>query len=298
MKFWLLFLLGNVSLEAIPHTRDNGFPRCYYSGDPLPESTIYLTFDDGPAADTDSILDILKEKGVKATFFINAFNRYASPETIGKENNLVRYKAVLKRMVDAGHAIGNHTFSHRDLGTLTPDQISWQLDTVQKDLDKALGEDSPRLRLIRPPFGSPWLGSWGTKVQREEVASVIETRGLVMNWTRAWDSTDSINWVPGETQRMRNPKFDPSQLYLDKEKTELDRLLLHADGKTSGVVLFHDTHPTSRDVLGTVIDAYQALGYHFATLEDYSYWRWGPKVFDSFSDQPVDEKKDTEPQLK
>jgi peptidoglycan/xylan/chitin deacetylase (PgdA/CDA1 family) len=285
MKFWLYFLLCSLpvfTVEAIPFSREHSFPRGYYSGDPVPPSTIFLTFDDGPAPDTASILDILKEKGVKATFFINAFNRYAPPGLIAKENNLLRYKAVLKRMVEEGHVIGNHTFSHRDLASLRPEQIVWQLDTVQKDLDAALGEISPKLRLIRPPFGSPWLGAWGTEADRAKVARAIEERGLVMNWTRAWDSSDSLDLVPGEIQRLQNPSFSPPVGYIHKEKNEIQRLLRHADGLTSGIVLFHDTHPTSRDVLAQVIDAYQALGYHFGTLEDYSYWRWGPTAFDAF----------------
>lgn len=44
----------------------------------------------------------------------------------------------------------------------------------------------------------------------------------------------------------------------------------------------HDTHPTSRGVLKSLIEALKARGYSFATLEDYCLWRWGPGVFDRF----------------
>lgn len=60
---------------------------------------IYLTFDDGPSEYTDSILDILKEYDVKATFFVN-----------GKED--LRYISQYQRIVDEGHTLGMHSYSH------------------------------------------------------------------------------------------------------------------------------------------------------------------------------------------
>lgn len=59
---------------------------------------VYLTFDDGPSIYTDEILDILKEKGVKATFFV-----------CGKP----KYEDCYKRIVDEGHTLGMHSYSHR-----------------------------------------------------------------------------------------------------------------------------------------------------------------------------------------
>lgn len=61
--------------------------------------TVYLTFDDGPSDRTAEILDILKQEDIKATFFI-----------IGKEGD--RERDLMKRIVDEGHAIGIHTYSH------------------------------------------------------------------------------------------------------------------------------------------------------------------------------------------
>ncbi len=274
--FALLILLFGSLTRAAAQEPERGFPRGYFSGDPLPPSTIYLTFDDGPAPETSAILDILKEKGVRATFFLNAFDRKAPAGDVGSSNRFLAYKDVLLRLIADGNVIGNHTFSHRDLATLTPSQINWQLDRVQQCLDQALGTAAPRLTLVRPPFGSPWMGRWNTVEQRRKVATVLETRGtVVMNWTDSWDSSDSIDWVIGESQRLNAAKFVPSMQYTNKQNRELKRLLAHADGKTSAVVLFHDTHPTSLDVLGTVIDKYKELGYRFATLDEYAAWRWG-----------------------
>lgn len=61
--------------------------------------TVYLTFDDGPSARTSEILDILKEKNIKATFFINGIDAE-------------KQKELIKRIVSEGHSIGVHTYSH------------------------------------------------------------------------------------------------------------------------------------------------------------------------------------------
>lgn len=61
---------------------------------------VYLTFDDGPSAYTDEILDILKEYDVKATFFV-----------VGKEGE--KYEALYKRIVEEGHTLGMHSYSHK-----------------------------------------------------------------------------------------------------------------------------------------------------------------------------------------
>ena len=62
---------------------------------------MYLTFDDGPSKLTEDVLDVLKEKQVKATFFI-----------VGKNLETEQGKKILKRIVREGHAVGIHTYSH------------------------------------------------------------------------------------------------------------------------------------------------------------------------------------------
>ena len=63
---------------------------------------------------------------------------------------------------------------------------------------------------------------------------------------------------------------------------QLDRLLRMADGTRSGVILMHDVHPTTRDMLPALLDELLKRGYTFQTLEDYAKWRWGFHVFDRF----------------
>jgi len=272
---------------AAPLRDDAVWPQGYYTGDPVPLHTIYLTFDDGPSDFTAQILDILKEEKVRATFFLNSYDKDNPFHADTGQNYMFRYADVLRRMVDEGHAIGNHTYSHRDLARLTLPQIDFQLDTLQRQLGEALGDGAPRLHLIRPPFGSPWLGDWNSELQRMKVCSALEDRGIVMLWTTGWDSSDSADWVAGEWFEASAKRYHPgSAPYERKMEREANRILRRANGVEGGIVLMHDTHPTSRDILKSLIEELKYRGYGFGTLEDYCRWRWGPGVFDRFAPMP------------
>src|SRR5690606_16810957 len=90
------------------------------------EKQVALTFDDGPhPVNTPQVLDILKEYGVKGTFFVTG-------------NNAERYPALIKRIVDEGHTLGNHTFGHPDLAKLSEADVLNELARTQRAVDKAL----------------------------------------------------------------------------------------------------------------------------------------------------------------
>ena len=78
---------------------------------------VYLTFDDGPSSNTGRILDILAEYDVKATFFV-----------VGKEEE--KYQALYKRIVDEGHTLGMHSYSHKY------DEIYRSVDSYADDMSK------------------------------------------------------------------------------------------------------------------------------------------------------------------
>ena len=268
--------------ERAPRRDPALWPRGYYPGDPLPPKTIYLTFDDGPWDFTGQIVDILHEEGVRATFFMNAFDKDTPYHADLHKNILFRYADVLRRMVAYGDVIGDHTYSHRDLGTLSPSQIDFQLDMVRRQLKEVLGAAMPAIHLVRPPFGSPWLGHWASATERRKVTTALAGRYLVMMWTIGWDSSDSVDWAPGEWYEATNARYHPGGTKYDaKMRRELARIFRRADGKASGIILMHDTHPTSRDILRPLIEELKRRGYTFATLDDYCRWRWGAQVFDA-----------------
>lgn len=99
-----------------------------YDGSEGANKTVYLTFDDGPSAGTDEILDILKKYDVKATFFVN-----------GHEG----YEEVLKRMAREGHTIGMHSYSHEYSDIYADlDHFAEDLDEVHSYVLDATGVDS------------------------------------------------------------------------------------------------------------------------------------------------------------
>lgn len=96
------------------------------------ERIIYLTFDDGPIEElTPWVLDILKEKNIKATFFC-----------VG--NNIDKYPAIFKRTLEEGHKVGNHTYNHLK---------GWKTKSPQyfKNVEKC--EQLTGTKLFRPPYG-------------------------------------------------------------------------------------------------------------------------------------------------
>ena len=103
------------------------------------EPVVALTFDDGPRDPyTAQILDVLRDQGVLATFFL-----------IGE--NVERYPALAKRILREGHAIGNHSFSHRALPSLAGASVRGEIDRADRAIQTATGL---RPRLFRPPYGS------------------------------------------------------------------------------------------------------------------------------------------------
>ncbi|WP_139991734.1 polysaccharide deacetylase family protein [Paenibacillus paridis] len=100
---------------------------------------IAITFDDGPDKNyTTDILDILKEKDVKATFFV-----------VGQQ--VTKNPKVLERIVDEGHAIGNHTYNHKDLSKLNKQQIIEEVKTADAAIKKAVGFTPV---MFRAPYGA------------------------------------------------------------------------------------------------------------------------------------------------
>jgi peptidoglycan-N-acetylglucosamine deacetylase len=104
---------------------------------------ITLTFDDGPAQTfTPQILDILREHGVPATFFVCGKNVERCPE-------------LLRRIVAEGHEIGNHTYSHPYLFFKSRRRIAEEIDRTQTVIENCVGF---RPGIFRPPYGSRWFG--------------------------------------------------------------------------------------------------------------------------------------------
>lgn len=99
---------------------------------------IALTFDDGPGAYTEQLLDGLKQRGARATFFIVG-------QCVGGREKTVR------RAFDEGHQIAQHTYDHPQLSKCDNDKIAWELNKTTQKLYDAVGMEFRMM--LRPPYG-------------------------------------------------------------------------------------------------------------------------------------------------
>jgi cellulose synthase/poly-beta-1,6-N-acetylglucosamine synthase-like glycosyltransferase/peptidoglycan/xylan/chitin deacetylase (PgdA/CDA1 family) len=98
---------------------------------------VALTFDDGPDSNwTPKILDILKAKNAPATFFV-----------IGK--NMQEHPGLVKREIDQGLVVGNHTYTHPNIGELPVQEVDIELNATQRLFETITGKS---MRLLRPPY--------------------------------------------------------------------------------------------------------------------------------------------------
>lgn len=123
-----------------------------------------LTFDDGPSAHTERLLDVFATHGGKGTFFV-----------VG--NMLDARKDVLKRVASEGHEIGGHSWNHRKLTKLSREEVTDQLMNTRAKIYEITGVDT---MLVRPPYGS----------SNKQVRGIAEELGIfLINW-----SVDTQDW--------------------------------------------------------------------------------------------------------
>ncbi len=186
------------------------------------EKTLYLTFDNGwENGLTPAYLDILKEKNVKAVFFIN--KPYA-------EKN----KAIVKRMIDEGHIIGNHSANHQDLTKLSAEKVANEILDLHNYI---LSEFGVEMHLFRPPSGA----------YSERVLSIANALDYkTVEWSFAYADWD-----------LANPWPHDEALKLMKEKL-----------CGGGIYLLHPVSYTTKAVLGEFIDYARLKGYTISVLKN------------------------------
>lgn len=149
----------------------------YRSASPDDEDTRYiaLTFDEGPSEYTQQILDILEEKGVSATFFLQGDAVEADP-------------ASAKAIAEAGHEIGSNGYSDTNYSDLTSDEVRSQITRGFDAIEDATGE---RVSLLRAPYASFSTENW---------AQCMDLLSGVVSW-----NVDSGDWLlPGADAVVEN----------------------------------------------------------------------------------------------
>lgn len=100
---------------------------------------VYLTFDTGgPLGESDKLLSILKDNGVKATFFLVGYN-------------VKEHKDFVKKVSEEGHLIGNHTMTHKDMTEMSDDAVKKEIDDFAALIKDVTGK--PVAPLFRFPYG-------------------------------------------------------------------------------------------------------------------------------------------------
>ncbi len=179
---------------------------------------IALTFDDGPvASNTTRVLDMLKRRNIKATFYVIG-------ERVQNNQSLVR------RMAAEGHEIGNHTWTHGKLTTMSDTKVRWELNRTRDAIVSATGV---KPRTMRPPYGA---------LRSSQRSWIFREYGYP---TILWD-VDPEDWKKPGVSVIRN------------------RIL--SGTKNGSIILLHDLHKSSVDAVPSTIDALLRRGYKFVTV--------------------------------
>lgn len=195
----------------------------YYAED-TDEKVLYLTFDAGyENGNTEPILDALAKHSVSATFFVVGTYIDSEPELI-------------KRMVEEGHTVGNHTWHHPDMSQIaTMDSFKKELVDVEDAYRDVTGQEMTKF--YRPPQG---------KYNVENLAMAKELGYHTFFWSLAY-----VDWYEND---------QPS-----KEKA-FDKLLgrIHP----GAIVLLHSTSSTNAEILDELLGKWEDMGYSFGSLKD------------------------------
>ncbi|EXM39855.1 polysaccharide deacetylase [Ruminococcus albus SY3] len=190
-----------------------------YNAKALNEDTdkITLTFDQGyENGYTAKILDTLKEKNVKAVFFLVQDYAERNPELV-------------RRMIDEGHTIANHSVNHYSMPTLAPDVARSEIMGLHEYIIKNFGID---MKLFRPPMG---------EFSEQSLAVTSDCGYQTMLWSFAyadWDVDDQPD--PAESlERLKNAAH-PGAIYL-----------------------LHSVSATNAEILGDMIEGIREEGFEF-----------------------------------
>ena len=225
-------------------------------------NVIGLTFDDGPDdTNTPIVLDVLKAKGVKATFFINTDN-------FGTVDTSPTLKAIVQRIVNEGHQLGNHTVHHPHLPDLTTAQIEAEITGVQTTVNRSdvLGPSYPKLTLFRAPFGEPFQGEGPGQPGYDKVAPIVGKYAVHIGW--AMDTLD-YNCTSGTATQNRDCVIN-----------SFKNLVKTPGTGDYGVVLMHSVQPQTAAAIGSIIDYAKSNNFVFKQVEDFVQARFGKSSHD------------------
>jgi peptidoglycan/xylan/chitin deacetylase (PgdA/CDA1 family) len=170
---------------------------------------VALTFDDGPGGSTGALITALRNAGVRGTFF-----------NVGQ--NVQNNRAAAQAQVSAGMWIGNHSWSHAHMTSMSQAQMTQDLSQTQQAIQQATGVTP---RVFRPPYGE-------TNANLQNAAAQLGLRHIT------WD-VDSRDWAGASTAQ-----------------------IVQAAGslQAGGSILMHDGYQTTRDAIGQIVSNLNGRG--------------------------------------
>ncbi len=184
---------------------------------------VYLTFDAGyEGGYTEKILEVLKENNVKACFFITGHYANSRPDLV-------------KRMIDEGHTIGNHTANHKSMPEISNDEIKEDVMKLHTAIYDKFGYE---MKYIRPPKGEC----------SERTLEFTNSLGYkTVMWSLAYD-----DWEESKQGREEYGK-----------KKILENI------HNGAIILLHSTSKDNSNILDSVIKEIRGMGYEFDSLDNF-----------------------------
>lgn len=208
---------GNASAE------DLAWYDAYFIGDDS-EKVIYLTFDCGyENGNTEPILDALKKHDAKGTFFVVGHFLESAPDMV-------------KRMVEEGHAVGNHTYHHLDMPSIS------DMETFQKEMDDVADKFKEITGQELAPYYRPPQG----KCNVDNLKKAQELGYCTIFWSLA-----HVDW---------NQDNQPGR----EESIQKLTSRIHP----GAVVLLHNTSKTNGEIMDELLTKWEEMGYSFRPLSD------------------------------
>ncbi|MBQ8739164.1 MAG: polysaccharide deacetylase family protein [Clostridia bacterium] len=188
------------------------------------DKIIYLTFDAGyENGNVEKIVDILNEEDVKGVFFV-------------LDNILLKNKDLIRKMIDGGHTVANHTMKHKDMTKIkSKEDFSRELNALEELYEREYGEKM--VKLYRPPEG---------KLNEQNLKWLKELGYKTVMWSFAYADWDNDR-----------------QMSSEKAKEKIFENLHNGE-----VMLLHPTSSTNAEIIRDLIKTLKGQGFRFGTIEE------------------------------
>ena len=205
----------------------------YFTRGNADHKSVCFTFDDGPhIKGAPLILDALKKEGIHATFFVVGIRVREHPELV-------------KRMIDEGNEVGNHTQDHYRLDTLPLKNVKTEIRNCEINVERACGR---RTTLLRPP---------GMRMTHDVMLQIKSMGYTTVGW-----NVGAHDFIPATTNKMTPEMIED----MNTTPSEVAKRVL--DNVKPGVIILLHDNPVTAAALPAIIGKLRKDGYTFKTVAE------------------------------